>query len=300
MALVAGLWSNTAAISSVKFTSDTLFVQHSTATLYGIGGGTITADGEYTYHTFTSSGTFTALENIKNAEILVVAGGGGGGDNIGGGGGASAFSQSGFNITPSTVSVIVGAGGTAGNNGNISSAFSYTATGGAFGLHQNITYTNGGNGGAGVYTLSRQTTSYTGGTSRQFDGNAIRLGGGGAGTASNGGNAVFGSNTGGNGGNGLLSFNSWLSATNTGQLSNGLYYIGGGGAGGGEQNSYTRGTPGLGGGGIAGLGTAQVTGGSGVANTGGGGGGAGGTANVASGNGGSGGSGLVIIRYPNT
>ena len=40
-------------------------------------GGTITTDGSYSVHTFTSSGTFTAPSGIT-AEVLVVAGGGGG------------------------------------------------------------------------------------------------------------------------------------------------------------------------------------------------------------------------------
>ena len=36
MSLVAGLWSNSAAITSIKFTAVGTFDQHSTATLYGI------------------------------------------------------------------------------------------------------------------------------------------------------------------------------------------------------------------------------------------------------------------------
>ena len=48
------------------------FIAGSTFSLYGIGaakasGGTITYDGKYTYHTFTSSSSFTPLEKIKNA-----------------------------------------------------------------------------------------------------------------------------------------------------------------------------------------------------------------------------------------
>ena len=40
-------------------------------------GGTITTSGAYTIHTFTASGTFTAMKPLS-CEYLVVAGGGGG------------------------------------------------------------------------------------------------------------------------------------------------------------------------------------------------------------------------------
>jgi len=52
-------------------------------------GGTITTDGDYKVHKFTSSGTFTItqLGTDEVVEYLVVAGGGaGGGFNAGGGG----------------------------------------------------------------------------------------------------------------------------------------------------------------------------------------------------------------------
>ena len=95
ISIVASLWSNAAAITSIKLTPATGATLQigSTFYLYGVGahrasGGTITSDANFTYHTFTSSGTFTALEKINRAEVLMVAGGGGGGYNIGGGGGA--------------------------------------------------------------------------------------------------------------------------------------------------------------------------------------------------------------------
>ena len=50
-------------------------------------GGTITHDGSYAVHTFTSSGTFTAPTGVTSAQVLVVAGGGSGGGDVGGGGG---------------------------------------------------------------------------------------------------------------------------------------------------------------------------------------------------------------------
>jgi hypothetical protein len=44
-------------------------------------GGTITTDGDYKVHTFTSSGTFTVTKAGATGEVeyLVIAGGGGGG-----------------------------------------------------------------------------------------------------------------------------------------------------------------------------------------------------------------------------
>jgi len=49
-------------------------------------GGTITTDGSYRIHTFTSSGTFEVSEGVA-CDVLIVAGGGGGGGSRGGGGG---------------------------------------------------------------------------------------------------------------------------------------------------------------------------------------------------------------------
>ena len=50
-------------------------------------GGTITTDGDYTIHSFTSGGTFTT-DTAQPVDLLDVAGGGGGGGYCGGGGGA--------------------------------------------------------------------------------------------------------------------------------------------------------------------------------------------------------------------
>ena len=68
--ITAGLWANTAAITSITFTveSSGTFAQGSTAYLYGIAnvtnaakatGGYVTSDANYYYHTFAASGTFT-------------------------------------------------------------------------------------------------------------------------------------------------------------------------------------------------------------------------------------------------
>ena len=51
-------------------------------------GGTESTSGGYKYHTFTSSGTFTA-KAAGSVDYLIVAGGGGGGEQHGGGGGGA-------------------------------------------------------------------------------------------------------------------------------------------------------------------------------------------------------------------
>ena len=53
-------------------------------------GGTVTTDGDYRVHTFTSSGSFIVSNapSGKNCDILLVAGGGGAADRHAGGGGA--------------------------------------------------------------------------------------------------------------------------------------------------------------------------------------------------------------------
>ena len=68
----------------------------STERLISATGGTITTDGNYKVHSFTSSGTFTP-SGSGNVEVLVVAGGGGGGGGsaASGGSGGSAATWSG-------------------------------------------------------------------------------------------------------------------------------------------------------------------------------------------------------------
>lgn len=322
-----GSWANSAAITSIALTSNGgNFAQYSTATLYGVGGaratgGTITADGAYTYHTFTSSGTFVPLENIENAETLVIAGGGGGGSSAGGGGGAGGVAyKPGINfIAGNSYATTIGAGATAttgdgqnGNNGNNSTFMSIVANGGGGGAHHSSVINGGSGGGAGYNAGSTggsptQTTSggiigygFAGGTNNRSGSGPPYPCAGGGGAGGVGGNCT--ESIGGLGGIGTALFSSWGLATNTGELSSGVYYYAGGG-GGSRDGSTVAG--GLGGGGRGGT---VLSGGTGIApiagtaNTGGGGGGG-----IASGNysGGSrggvaGGSGIVIVRYPNT
>ena len=310
--LVAGLWSNTAAITSIKLLGNNSgsFVQYSTATLYGISnvpaagnakatGGIITYDDTYVYHSFPWSGTFTPLSNLT-ADYLVVAGGGGAGGaytdaNVFGSGGGGAGGvrctvgatggggslESALSLTANTgYTVTVGAGGagagdnTNGTSGSNSVFSTITSTGG--GRSENAGGGNGasgGGGGSGAGGTGGAATSNQGYAGGN-GGGGTRSGGGGGGAGAAGA-AASGSGAGG-GGNGITTSISGTSTT---------YGGGGGGAAGSSGSSANGGTGGGGNGGSSST--------SGTANTGGGGGGK----RTLGGNGGTGGSGIVIVRY---
>jgi RHS repeat-associated protein len=244
-------------------------------------GGTITASGGYTIHTFAGSGTFTASQALT-VEALVVAGGGGGGGglintmNAGGGGGGGVRDASALSLSATAYSVTVGAGGASGTNGGNSSFFSLTALGGGHGAHAAYA-APGAYGGSGGGEGTAQGGGAGAGASGQGTAGAPGAGapyyeGGGGGGASSGGSGI-------NGGHG---YGSWITG-------GAAYYGGGGGAG---TNDSVGGPGGLGGGGSGG-GSSAASGANGAANTGGGG---GGSAQWSS-TGGSGGSGVVIVRY---
>ena len=323
MALTAGLWSNTAAVTSIKLTnaSATNFVQYSTFYLYGVaalgttpaivpyatGGDTIMTDGTYWYHAFKASGTFTPAKALS-CDYLVVAGGGSGGSTYGGGGGAGGLRstvtatggggslESAVNFSNGIAyTVTIGAGGStnaSGSNTSVSGTgiTTITSTGGGVGGDGNIINgTAGGSGGGGGLPATPIETLGGAGTANQgyVGGKGHRFGMGGGGGAGAVG-AIYGSgNNGGNGGAGVL-ISALATATSTGVSG---YYAGGGGGGGWTGATATTGGAGGGGTGSV-LGGVNATGG--TANTGAGGGGcadgvAGGTV--------TGGSGIVIIRY---
>jgi hypothetical protein len=314
--LHAGLVSNTAAVTSLGFATNTgSFVAGSTFTLYGISngvkatGGTLTVAGGYAYHTFTSTGSFIPSQRITGAEFLVIAGGGGGNYTRAGGGGAGGL------LNPSsqtlnagtTYTALVGAGGTAGSatastSGSSSVFANYTAIGGgrgggAGGMGAGLSGGSGGGGGEGnVGGAGTQGQGNNG--SNAFSGFNTAGAGGGAGAVG----GASAQTVAGTGGVGLI-LNTWGSVTGTGQLSSGNYYYAGGGGGGvddfGRIGTVTAGEGGLGGGGRGQL-SVVTAGTAGTANTGGGGGGGGGRINEADGTGQPGGSGLIIIRYPLT
>ena len=325
--LIAGLWSNSAAITSIALTPliGTTFDQYSTAYLYGVSntiasgakatGGYVTEDNNYWYHTFLSSEIFTPNQSLT-CDYLVVAGGGGGSAAGGGGAGGYRTSLGGtpLSLTAQAYSITVGAGGTGnpaqapakGTNGSNSVFSSITSTGGgagggANGTSGNAVGNNGGSGGGAGYTNNSNAENggsgnsggyspvegYAGGNRSAMVGYAAG-GGGGAGGA--GGSATT-TEQGGNGGIGSNSASSFATATNTGI--NG-YYAGGGGGG---TSTAGYGLGGLGGGGNGGgyttpSQTAVIQATAGFVNTGSGGGAMlSGTTAV------NGGSGIVIVRY---
>jgi hypothetical protein len=315
--LIAGLWSNTAAITSITFAGNSSsFVQYSTFSLYGLaavgttpaiapkasGGNVIDTDGTYWYHTFLSSGTFTPAMSLT-CDYLVVAGGAGGGWDTGGGGGAgglrstvtatggggsleSALSLASGNAYTVTIGA-GGAGSTAAANKGVNGSNSVFSTitsagGGGGGSDTNASGANGGSGG-GEVNANRGGVGGTGTPNQGFDGGSASgvnfngSGGGGAGAIGIGGDAAYG----GVGGAGVTTS---ISGTSTS-------YAGGGGGG----SANTAGGAGGAGGGGAGGRTTPGT--NGTANTGGGAGGGGASGTNPERNGGAGGSGIVIIRY---
>ena len=265
-------------------------------------GGTVTTDGAYTVHKFTSSGTFTVTSGSGNVEALVVAGGGGGGGNYsgsGGGGGGVVYNSS-FSVSAGSKTVTVGGGGSGGangakgSNGGNSVFDSIVATGGGGGAYNAcaVSGNSGGSGGGAAGSCSGAT--YGNGIAGQGNRGGSFFGGSSNGSGGGGGAGAIGGNgaalLGGSGGVGLAF-----------SISGSNMYYGGGGGGSTYSNppsAATVGAGGLGGGGngskggdSCGSGGTAPTAGS--ANTGGGGGGG----ERCSTTGGAGGSGIVIVRY---
>ena len=312
LGLVAYLWANTAAITSLSFVMNDAsnWSQYTSISLYGVakegvtpvagpkasGGDIITNDGTYWIHQFLNSGTFTPSQSLS-CDYLVVAGGGGGGHN-GGGGGAGGYKTSiggsPLSATAQSYAITVGAGGVGGTTAGTILSVGQVGSNSVF---NSITSTGGGGGGTGYGFNATAGGSggggYAGGTgggaaSPSGQGNAGGAGGngfapysagGGGGAGAVGVNGNDGTSTGGNGGAGLASTITGTSVTRAG---------GGGGAG---YAVTTVGTGGTGGGGNAG--TTGTNPQAGTVNTGGGGGGDKGATYA----GGAGGSGIVIIRY---
>lgn len=249
-------------------------------------GGTITTDGNYKVHTFTSSGTFQITAGSGTVESLVVAGGGSGGNSSAAGGGAGGliYTTPGATYGAGSYTVTVGAGGagvgpaTNGNDGGNSVFDTITATGGGGGGNNAVAGNNGGSGGGGGGTSGGQVggtgvagQGFAGGTGVDVTNSS---GGGGGGCGSVGGNAAPA--VGGNGGTGC-------SNSITGSA---VFYASGGG---GSNSMSTQGTASAGGGANGAASAANNA----TANTGGGGGGRGDGAGTS----GAGGSGVVILRY---
>ena len=243
-------------------------------------GGTVSTNGDYKTHVFTSSGTFSvsSVGSGNTLEYLIVAGGGGGGQNGGGGGGAGGvlYSAS-YSPSATSYSLVIGNGGNKGTSngspgsvGGNSSGFGVTAIGGGGGdSRDGGSASPGGSGGGGCSGSGGASgTSGQGFSGGSSSGGGCEATGGGGGGASQSG-AYGHHNNPGVGGNGVTYMG---------------YSVGGGGGGGHTCSNYSRA------GGSGGGGATTVAG---TANTGGGGGGY----NANTGGNGNGGSGVVIIRY---
>lgn len=269
-----------------------------TAGYFAATGGTTSTSGIYTFHTFTSSGSFVVSGATKTMDILMVAGGGGGGAGwySGGGGAGGMQALTSVNIAAGSYTVTIGAGGAgststslAGSDGgNTSFTGQSNSVGGGGGAprQSGVNGRDGGSGGGGGQPTSLGGSGTTGQGNDGGDATSgYGAGGGGAGAA---GEAGSGSPFGANGGAGLQ----WSP--------NSTYYAGGGGGGANSGQSEANVTGGQGGGGTGSRGSTEGT--AGGANTGGGGGGGSNREHSASGLTGSqagkaGGSGIVIVRY---
>jgi hypothetical protein len=109
------------AVAVGEFPSETVIVTDlTTGVALSATGGSISTIDNYRYHVFTGNGTFqvTQLSNIagfNDVDYLIVAGGGGGSNDHGGGGGAGGLLTGTFSTpTITNYNVTVGAGGTGG------------------------------------------------------------------------------------------------------------------------------------------------------------------------------------------
>ena len=242
-------------------------------------GGTVTISGSYRIHTFTTSGSLV-VDEAGTLEYLVVAGGGAGGADHGGGGEGGDVVTGTFSAVVGSLTITVGAGGTAGagrgllgTNGGSSSLGTIIALGGGRGGQFD---NRSGAGGAGGASFSSGGFGGTTGATGFVGSNGSNNGaGGGAGAGGNGG-VTYASHGG-------VGVSSSISGAAVG------YGGGGGGADSLAPNNPSLGQDGGGNGnnrGTDNIGTAAA------ANRGGGGGGS--TSQQV---GTAGGSGVVIVRY---
>ena len=291
-------------------------------------GGTASTCGDFKFHKFTGPGTFCVSAGgnaggSNTVQTLIVAGGGGGGygqNCYGGGGGAGGLRN--ISCVPVSVQgypVVVGAGGTAGNNGtptpsgngSPSSVISNTSAGGGRGGSSNSPSPGsshsacaGGSGGGGAGAPgygaigAGNTPPVTPPQGNDGGGNGgTTAGGGGGGGASCAGTAYAGPNSskGGDGTNVAPSFPAPLGGSPAGN------YAGGGGGTAGPQVPVPG--PGTVPGGTGGGGVGSVYPGNkdsstaGSTNTGGGGGAGVTDSSAPTSKGAAGGSGIVIIKY---
>lgn len=188
------LWRDNSPVTSITIYLDRAeyWEPGSSFTIYGVSnssiqakatGGTIYQDDLYSYHIFSSSGTFTPNQNLSSADYLIVGGGGGGGNGnpqaTGGGGGFVGYATSSFNVG-ANYPVTVGAGGGSVTSGSSSSFNSLSMSGGGGGA-SGYYPDRGGSSGSNINGV---VTNYLGGQTTSGVNNSQLAGGGGAGAAS--------------------------------------------------------------------------------------------------------------------
>ena len=287
------IWTTTSEGDYVEWIPNIAGVTVEEWAAYSATGGTITTDGAYTVHTFTSNGTFTWTGSTQDVSILVIAGGGAGGGayyNQGGGGaGGVIYRNSNYSMSAGAYDVTVGLGGTAQTNTAANGNTGGDGQDSVFDGPSTLTAVGGGGGGhyqAGGVGNDGGSGGGAGGASGAAGGNPTAGQGNAGGTQ--------GSNSGGGGGGiGTAGNSTSGGAGQTYNITNGtdIYYAGGGGCGIGAGAQCPGG---VGGGGRGGFTPSDQEGVDGSANTGGGG---GGCAEPAGATSGAGGSGIVIIRY---
>ena len=272
-----------------------------------VTGGTITVDGDYTIHSFTTGGDYVT-DTTQSVDYLVIGGGGAGGiatyattqwgtGDAGGGGGAGGYRyETGYSLAAGTYTIGIGAGGVGGTRsvvatqgGDTSFGSITTMTGGGLGMGpgSNAAQADGGSGGggsAGSYVTAGDTDDasygYAGG---HGNGASYQSGGGGGGSAAVGANA--GSNSPGAGGSSTANSITGSSVDRAGGGGGGMGFSHGVGCAGGQGGA------GGGGGATAGQCNTDTTDATDGTGSGGGGG-------SHDGSGGDGGDGIVIIRRP--
>jgi len=265
-------------------------------------GGTLTTDGDYNVHTFTSSSTLTFSVADVPVEYLVISGGGGGGGAYfcGGGGAGGYLTATDFGVTGTSYTVTVGGGGAGAANsgylkgtiGSVSTFSSFSPVGGGAGAGY-YGYLTGGTGGSGGGSGQHTGTYPDGGAGTNgqgYDGaqgygtgthpvGTGGGGGGGAGAAAPDRTGVTSPSTGGAGASSSITGSAVTRA---------------GGGGGGVKSATVSTAGGAGGGGAGAYHNSAAV--AGTTNTGSGGGGADNNTGTAA-DGGAGGSGVVIVRY---
>ena len=143
-------------------------------------GGSVTTEGDYTVHTFYSSGTFSVASGVKDIEVSIVAGGGGGGEGIckrasmggyhyyrrapGGAGGAGGRNRIMQTAKKGSYNITVGAGGVSNSGKGGASSFDAIVCSGGDGGGAYVvvgsTFIAGSNGAPGTPFMSGVYSSY--------------------------------------------------------------------------------------------------------------------------------------------